>query len=350
MSRQKTVFDSRQVAHIWANGSAPEGRNGGQNNFYFHGDTIYSYGSHFPIARFATEVKGTTRETCPILFTTRSYSSTTAKHICFVRYALSDSQRDRVIRCYNPSASSQDSHVKNWNNIRDNYLETLKSATKARGRKADILRTAEGLRQSANHYRKVFKLSKVKGVKELKQTEDWQSVLADAQRMEDKAAAQRAAADERRRIAAEAADAANRDWWQKTGLSLWKAGETYYVDENNNCHRLSPPWSAPVDFRLINDGTEVETTKYAQFPRSHCERAFRAILACRAAGQTFHSNGRTIRIGHFHIDEIDAAGNVVAGCHHVRWQEIEAFAKELGLDFTPPATIDDATEVTSEVS
>ena len=50
--------------------------------FYFHGDTIYSYGSHFPIARHVAH-KGK----AAVLFTTRCYSVTTAGHKCMVESA-----------------------------------------------------------------------------------------------------------------------------------------------------------------------------------------------------------------------------------------------------------------------
>jgi hypothetical protein len=45
----KHVFNSSEVPHIWALQQQNEGRNS-QGNFYFNGATIYSYGSHFPIA------------------------------------------------------------------------------------------------------------------------------------------------------------------------------------------------------------------------------------------------------------------------------------------------------------
>lgn len=76
----KTVFtDASQVAHLWAHQSQDSAKNAG-HNFYFTGDTIYSYGSHFPIARIYNG---------KVLFTTRGYSNTTSKHIAMVRSACS---------------------------------------------------------------------------------------------------------------------------------------------------------------------------------------------------------------------------------------------------------------------
>lgn len=46
----KTVFSgASKLAHVWAAQSQPRGRAG---NVYFDGETIYSYGPHYPIARF----------------------------------------------------------------------------------------------------------------------------------------------------------------------------------------------------------------------------------------------------------------------------------------------------------
>ena len=52
--RQRHVFSNREIPHLWAHQTQDEARNG-TASFYFRGATIYSYGSHFPIA---THVKG----------------------------------------------------------------------------------------------------------------------------------------------------------------------------------------------------------------------------------------------------------------------------------------------------
>lgn len=83
MAREKHVFPTDEIAHLWAHQTQTEARNP-HGNFYFNDKTIYSYGSHFPIARHVTNDKGE----AAILFTNRSYSSTTAKHIHIVRQAI----------------------------------------------------------------------------------------------------------------------------------------------------------------------------------------------------------------------------------------------------------------------
>lgn len=76
----RKVFENAMVAHVWAQQSHSEGRSN-NGNFYFHGDTIYSYGRHFPIARFSTDKS-------VVWFTSRGYSVSTSGHIRYTQDAL----------------------------------------------------------------------------------------------------------------------------------------------------------------------------------------------------------------------------------------------------------------------
>jgi hypothetical protein len=78
------------VAHDFATriktkGSTPNG------SLWFEDGTIYSYGRHFPIAKFRTDPKTGTEL---VLFTRHSYSVSTAKHVRIVSQALR--QYDRI--------------------------------------------------------------------------------------------------------------------------------------------------------------------------------------------------------------------------------------------------------------
>ena len=63
--RTRTVHPADMVAHLWAHKSQDFARNPG-HNFYFHGDTIYSYGSHFPVARHVENKRGKRCSSPPI--------------------------------------------------------------------------------------------------------------------------------------------------------------------------------------------------------------------------------------------------------------------------------------------
>ena len=67
------------LSHAWAHQLQGEGYCS-NSRMYFNGSTIYSYGSHFPIAEhYDNDI---------ILFTTDIYSNTTAGHMSHVRSAI----------------------------------------------------------------------------------------------------------------------------------------------------------------------------------------------------------------------------------------------------------------------
>src|SRR6267154_4399432 len=88
--RKKTVFDTGEIPHLWAHKVQENARNA-HGNLYFDGETIYSYGSHFPIARHIVDNPTKKNPKSAVLFTTRSYSVTTSGHISAVRSAIPSS-------------------------------------------------------------------------------------------------------------------------------------------------------------------------------------------------------------------------------------------------------------------
>lgn len=103
------------IAHDFAHG-ATRGETA-TGNMYIWNDKIYSYGHHFCIAKRVGP--GT------ILFTTRSYSPTTAKHINCVWGATRHMHR---IECYDPS----ETHEENQRHYLEEIKELLPSLAKAR--------------------------------------------------------------------------------------------------------------------------------------------------------------------------------------------------------------------------
>lgn len=68
----------KKLAEYWANGAQA----GTASNMYIKNGTIYSYGSHFPIARWWEG---------HVLMTNKTYSSSTARHVSHVRNAIGSS-------------------------------------------------------------------------------------------------------------------------------------------------------------------------------------------------------------------------------------------------------------------
>ena len=128
MARIKHIFPRDELAHVWLRQSQDEGRSAGRGQMYFDGDTIYSYGSHFPIAMIFKAPNGEE----VILFTTRTYSNTTARHIAAVKSACNASHR-RTIYCSRPDVCRLPSdHERNLSVFRSEMDESIAKHAKAR--------------------------------------------------------------------------------------------------------------------------------------------------------------------------------------------------------------------------
>lgn len=76
----KTVFNNSECVHTFAQRTQQTGRTS-NNNIFFEGDKIYSYGYHYELGRFLDD------ET--ILINNKGYSNSTAKHITLLIGATS---------------------------------------------------------------------------------------------------------------------------------------------------------------------------------------------------------------------------------------------------------------------
>ena len=123
---------------------------------------------------------------------------------------------------------------------------------------------------------------------------------------EKRVAAQRRAAEEKQRLE----DIAK--------LEEWKRGERDNV-------RIS---TLPVALRIKGD--ELQTSLGAAVPITHAERAFKILAKIKERGETFHTNGTTIPVGHYDVEKMDETGMVKVGCHNVAWEEIQRLATVAG--------------------
>jgi hypothetical protein len=115
----KKVVSSHEVAHLF-NGQNQSTAYTPTRNFYFDGKSIYSYGSHFCIARFVDHNT--------LLFTERGYSNTTAKHISITGNATRDRNK---ISCAYPDGTHEanfDFWINNAERIGQNLLKARKPA------------------------------------------------------------------------------------------------------------------------------------------------------------------------------------------------------------------------------
>jgi hypothetical protein len=81
----------------------------------------------------------------------------------------------------------------------------------------------------------------------------------------------------------------------------------------------------------IITGGELQTSQGAAVPLTHALRAFQFLKAVKQRGESWHRNGRTLRVGNFQVDSIDSNGNFIAGCHKIQWSEVARVAIDLGV-------------------
>jgi len=321
--RKKHVFDTGEIPHLWAHRTQDEARNR-QGNLYFTGDTIYSYGSHFPIARPVTNDAGERT----VLFTTASYSVTTSSHCSAVRSAIPSGFRVFHVPnvChgrYSGSELTADDHAGNLADYAERIEKHVITSACARSSYAKTWNNqhAGHLRDQVFAYCAFFGLP-VPNIPEVPELDS--DALTAIRKREAKRAAEKAEQTKRK-----LAEARVR---QQELITKWRAG--LY----SGCL-----YDVPVMLRI--DGDEVVTSRGARFPISHAKRALTFIRMIRESGQAYVRNGHTIHLGPYALDRIEPDGTVRAGCHVVSWEEIEQIAPF--LDSVPASTT--AIDPTSEV-
>ncbi|MGA8224835.1 MAG: hypothetical protein WB780_24545 [Candidatus Acidiferrales bacterium] len=324
--RKKHVFDTGEIPHLWAHRTQDEARNR-QGNLYFTDDTIYSYGSHFPIARHVTNDAGERA----VLFTTESYSVTTSGHCSAVRSAIPSGIPIFHVPnvCHGRYSGSELTADDDAGNLAD-YIERIEKhvVTSARARlsyaKEWNHEHAVSLRDEAFAYCAFFGLP-APNIPEVPAL-DSDALTAI-----------------RKREAKRAAEKAEQTRWENEqeairhseNMAKWRAGE----------YHGGFPYGFPTMLRITGD--EVQTSRGARFPVSHAKRALAFVRKVRETGQAYVRNGHTIHLGPYALDRIEPDGTVEAGCHVVSWEEIERIAPFLDSVPAPASAIDSASEVQS---
>lgn len=286
----KTVYTNSELPHIWAHQKQDHGRS---STMSFSDRTIYSYGRHFPIARHVTNKDGAPA----VLFTTNSYSVTTAKHISFTRRAI--------------PAGIPVFYTKHVNHTpRPDILEEYQAAvdcfmldaSKSRTRTGYLLTLAHEKHAAGNACAEFF---------------GWKERLAPMPGLGEyqvRAAAQRAAA----KIAKEKADLLQAMRFKKQ-LTEWLGFFPAYADPAFQYGRIIE----------TEAGEQIETTQGARIPADHARKALPFVLAIIDAKKTWQENGHAIHLGNYRLNRIDEAGTLHIGCHRIQAQEVKRFAELL---------------------
>lgn len=303
------MANHQQIAHRWAQMDSKLDVSG--YGMQAHGLTVYSWGRHFPIAEWVETSPGKSDQTAVpamcVLFNANGWSSSTAKHKSIVRNAIRHSAWVFAI----PQELWGD-HKAALAYFETQALESYRKSVRARTMAEFHRDDAARYLTTAQRYASAFGVRRYV-VPVFEELESAAAKRAKAQAAEAKKRAKREQelAEARRQLALADFDA-------------WLRGEEHAVPQE---WRSAPDGSAYIRRR----GEELQTSQGASVPWEHAVKAFRFIKLCRERGEAFHTNGRTVRVGHFTVDSIDAEGNMLAGCHYFTWSEIERLAKAEGV-------------------
>lgn len=328
--RQKQVFSTSEVPHIWAKQSQEFGRNA-QNNLYFEGKTIYSYGSHFAIARFLTDEI--------VLFTNRTYSNTTAGQVSDTRRAVS---HKKLVYCAYPNDENPIRNYGEWKHKLDGLFHDLNSPKKRQNTKDE---TVVAIQRVVDEIKIYLKTMKIKITKKLEYSdyhrEEFLKVYKKAQRtkitaemrtrMDAYDATIRARAEVKRERNAEASRVRHEQWMladprrakihtmsYEELISIWSQrgsidGKPLRLDEMHMKQSNG-------DVILRADGDVVETSMGARVSTDAAKLLLGAILKGNdIKGRDI--DGYTV---------VGMNGVLTIGCHKITRSEINRFALQQG--------------------
>lgn len=286
------------VAHVWAHQTQSDARNK-RGNLYFHDETIFSYGSHFPIARYVTR----DGKRC-VLFTTREYSSTTAGHKWEVLRAIPPGVP--VFHVNEPLDTPSRATLKEYV---CRIADLAKDIAKGREGFAQACRRESMVKlvDEANAFSRFFGFRKT-----FTAPTNMDEIRAQVKR-EEELLKRRRAAEQRKR---EAKQAEALEHWLAGGTNVW-------------------PYDLEFDhLRLYenDDGTySVQTTRHALVPLKAVKKIAKLVLRHIKSGEHWQTNGEKIQVGDYFLSAITSDGTVYVGCHKFKREEILRFAGILGL-------------------
>lgn len=360
MARQKTVYPTREIPHLWMHSYVSVGyaRNA-QDNLYFRGDTIYSYRDSFPIARHTTYTGVDGVERHVVLFTTRTYSNTTAKHLSLVIRAIPDNIPVlRIPDVTRPAAEAVEYRRAEWTEalqelrkLRDDpktrkptlykaYREfTLLDefigdeldecgAITADDEDAGLCGHGSGGAFSQVDHRLIRRISLRDEFAALREAE--QEYRAKIEERTERGRAERSARyaqrwhDPRRGIGWITQDQLDDE--EKTKLERWRMGENVSLPA-----QLRPVFriDSYLKHDLSGEPDMIVSSLGARFPVSHARRILELVRSkvdqCINTGTDFDAAQLPARIhlGVYTLDRIEKDGSLRAGCHWVEAAEVK---------------------------
>lgn len=296
-------MNNSQVGHAWYyDGNRTNGDTPRNKNFFYNGDTIYSYGSHYPIAR---KVRHNTGDfhilmTVDAMWwpTCSSYSSTTAKHVSIAHQAIPSNTL--IIFVENPAAESKEAHLLNYRIEMDRVTAILKLISKGRdgsGAQNDRVSAIHQIVAGMNQYTRLHKLGKRQiDAANLFDPGRLQRIKNSKKRLAAKKKKERAAADLR---AIE---------HNKEVIADWINGH----DVNHF------PYSIRKVYLRIK-GDNIETSQGAAISIEHAKKLFSFVCNVCQKKESFKPR----HFGPFELLKVDDDCTIKIGCHTIEMDEMQ---------------------------
>lgn len=321
----KKVFPTDEVAHIWARQSQDEGRNSA-SNVYFHGTKIYSYGGHFCMGNIIKPDNSIGGETGIVLFTTRTYSNTTAKHLSKARYAVNHFE---IVGVPYPERTSEiegiNDNLLQWTVEIDNIFKVLNNTRKKEQTKIRARAELDCIVRNAARFfelvkfdvNKRMKLNSYEGTR--KEFLIWFNAAKESRTITD-------VENDLKKLTKQLEKAATKK--QVQSLADWlnisyNEAKKLPIDSVYLRVSISNFWNEKE--KAYTDAPCVETSKGARVSLNAAKILFKMIQSGQDV-KGYDIDGYTV---------ISLNGKLKIGCHDIERDEINRFAKSQGWGILP---------------
>lgn len=287
--------DIPEVAHVWAQQTQNEGRCG---NIFFEGNTIYSYGYHFPIASFV--------DSNTVLFTTKSYSVSTSSHKSTVKSAIHSST---IYGVPNASPENYQDHKENYLNYQSEIETLVLKASRSRKYINIYINDAEALYSESLSYHAKFKLR------------GKTFSMPDIEVLKAKAKATLEKEKESYLKLKKKAHALAKTWLlghnSHKGIPITRSNTFRFLD---------------FDLLRLKDAAHVETSLNVSVlvvrnnkVRPFVKKLYKLCTKCLGSKKSYLiPPNKQLKIGDFYkLKEIDSKGNATIGCHKISYGNIK---------------------------
>lgn len=342
-------MNNSMVAHLWAN-EKQESANG--SNFYFEGESIYSYGRHFEVGRIVRNKRGEKAYSINDIYR----SSSTSKHQCYVRDAIPTGSKVFSVG-YNMSntgnmlfvtdmleyikdaiekykkARTELSYRDVWGAFKNmmDYIEFFDMGTSQRLLKKSAnewLGTNHELSQKSDKIKREH-VRELKRVFQILLNHKALEVLGTVNVIVDEVCGEGTYSKYRERVEKHRINRAREEELDKFRKDFYERLEKWKLGELNFLHSYYFIDIADVNaWMRIKEGI-IETSKRIKIGIEEARRMWQVVSLLHRGGQFRHGlvedmSGNKWSINRYENDIL------TAGCHRIAYSEMESIAKQLG--------------------